>query len=396
MTCNRPISVRFIILFAILTLTGMALFFNIYEPWTPIGPERIADGNFTTPAATNDWRGWSPLVQLVPDGGFNNSPGVVLTTQSNRNAILRYSTDDLIDIPAFRISLQIATHDIVPGEKIYHVPRAIFFYKDTHGKNLFSLQHEIIRLSKNTGWHQYTGVFPVPAGATNAHLHIQNLGQAGTMQVDNVSVIPVRARRATLWWKFFFGSLWIMAFILCLIALKPWTRRYGYRILLTITLILIGIILPGELLDNSIEKSLRTAQTLLIKPDTPTPQTPKKTPQLSSMKPPSTSPAPPREELIVGLMKDGVEQAHGIGHFTLFSLLAWLTALSWIGIPPTLKRAATVCSGLIVFAAATEILQFIPPDRSAGLSDLSIDLIGMAIAVGVICLFRLCQSSCHD
>jgi hypothetical protein len=56
-----------------------------------------------------------------------------------------------------------------------------------------------------------------------------------------------------------------------------------------------------------------------------------------------------------------------------------------------LKRAGLRFAGLLFFSAATEVLQFIPPDRSACLSDLYVDAGGMAGAVVLVLLLRHIQ-----
>ncbi len=375
--------------FAVLTVGSMALFYNFYEPWQPIGPELIPDGSFNTPACTNVWSGWNERTRLVQDGGFGGSPGVVLTTSPGQNGILRFTTYDLTNVPAFRVSMRAAAHGVVRGKENYHLPRAIFFYHDAGAKDLFNLHHGVMNISKDTGWRYYKDFFPVPPGATNACLHIQNLGSAGTMQIDDVSVIPVRERSSAPWWKLFFGTLWIISFGLCLFALRPWARRYGYMILVTLALIMIGITLPGKFLDTSIEKSFHTAKGLRPKHVTPAPPD-----QPVKAKPePSVAPKPakPKDEPAFDLSGLVVEQAHVIGHFTLFSLLAFLSALSWVSAPPSLRRVAAVSAGLIFFAAATEVLQFIPADRSAGLSDLRTDVVGMVGAIVAVFALRSIQ-----
>ena len=375
----------FTALFAFLTVGIMALFFSIYEPWQPIGPELIPDGSFSTPEATNGWNGWSQQAQLVPDGGYGESPGVVLTTSSNEHGLLRFTVNDLTNIPAFRVSLRATAQGIVQGKENYHLPRALFFYRDANSKGLFNLHHGILAITKDTGWRYYKDFFPVPENAINAQMYIQNLGVAGVMHADDVSVIPVRARPSAPWWKLFFGTLWTAAFGFCLSALRPWTRRYGFMIMATLVLILTGITLPGKFLDESIEKTARAARDFIPKPVAPAPpvQIAKAAPE-----PPTATPLKPKEEPAPSAPISVAENAHIIGHLILFSLLALLSALSWISSPSAFKRVAAVFSGLTFFAAATEVLQFIPPDRSAGLSDLSIDVFGMAGAVVLVLLLR--------
>lgn len=380
MSGTYPKRTLFAGVFAVLTVGIMALFFSIYEPWQPIGPELIPDGGFNTPAATNAWKGWTELTQLVPDGGFGGSPGMVLTTSSNRNGVLRFVICYQTNIPAFRVSLRAAAQGVVRGKDGYYVPRAIIFYRNAKAKNQFSLNRSIMKIPKDTGWRYYKAFFTVPKDATEIRLQIQNLGAAGVMQIDDVSVIPVRERSDAPWWRLFFGTLWTTAFGLCLFALRPWVRRYGFLIMLTLTLIMIGIVLPGKFLDDSIKKSIDTVKKL--HPETVATAPTLEGQPVKEAPAQSVAPKPPMPK------DDSVEQTHVIGHFTLFSLLAFLSSLSWISAPYSLRRAVEVFAGLAFFATATEVLQFIPPDRSAGLSDLSIDVAGMAGAVVLVLLLR--------
>jgi VanZ family protein len=374
-------------IFTVLTVGVMALFFSIYEPWQPIGPELIPDGSFSTPAATNVWSGWNELAQLAPDGGFGGSPGVVLTTSSNKRGILRFTVSNMTNIPAFRVSLRAAAQGVVQGKESYHVPRTIFLYQNARAKNISGWHHTAVCIQNDTDWRYYKDFFTVPKGAVSAQLHVQNLGVAGVMQIDDVSVIPVRERSDAPWWKLLFGTLWTTAFGLCLFALRPWARRYGLLIMLTLALIMTCIVLPGKLLDGTIKKTVQTARGLLQKP-VAAPQPPVQIAKTTPAQPGAPQPAKTKEEVAIDLIEAGVERTHLIGHLTLFSLLAFLSALSWISAPYSLRHAGEVFAGLVFFAAATEVLQFIPPDRSAGLSDLSIDVFGMAGAVVLVLLLR--------
>ncbi len=208
------------------------------------------------------------------------------------------------------------------------------------------------------------------------------------MHIDDVSIVPVRERPSAPWWKLFFGTLWMTAFGLCLFALHPWRRHYGAAITITLLLIMTGIVLPGKFLDDTIEKSIQTVKKLYPKPVliAPAVQT-NPLEKTVAAKPPASRSARPKAEPPA----TGVEQTHMIGHFTVFSLLAFLAALSWLNAPPLLKRAGLLFAGLVFFSAATEVLQFIPPDRSACLNDLYVDAGGMAGAVVLVFLLRRIQ-----
>jgi hypothetical protein len=375
--------------FAILTVGSMALFFNRYEPWQPIGSELIPDGGFSSPSATNAFGGWSDLTRLVPDGGFNGSPGVVLTTTSNRTGTLRFTVYNLTNIPAFRVSLRAAAHGVVQGRKNYNVPKAVFYYRDTNGKSLYSLHHGVADLSKDTDWRYYKDFFPVPKNTVDARFHVVNDGIAGVFQVDDLSVTPVCTRPSAPWWKLFFGTLWITSFSVCLFALRPWTRRYGLLITATTLIILTGILLPGELLDNGIKKTNEWVKTTRSHINPPVQKPPAVSIAKTETAQPKVSPVKPKEDpLLIDLAGTVVDRAHLVGHFTLFSLLAFLCALSWIISPSILRRAFTVFTGLVLFAASTEVLQFITADRAAALSDLYVDTTGMAGAVILVLCLR--------
>lgn len=386
MFAKKPSRARIAVLFAVLTVGCMALFFNLYEPWTPIGPELLPDGSFSTPAATNGWTGWSPHAQVSPDGGYNGTPGVILTTSTNQRGLLRYYIHDLSNIPAFRVSLRAVAEGVTADKKSYRYPRAAFFYRADHNKPFFNLPHEFFGTQKDCGWRCYKGFFPVPITATNVQFYIHNAGITGVMRVDDLSVIPVRPRPSAPWWKLFFGAIWTVTFGLCLFALRPWTRRHGRLILLTVLLILTGILLPKSFLNETIQKTIQPVEKLVqqqTKPapaDTPVPG-----------RPGTPEPAKSKEDLAVELIEAGVEWVYTIGHLTMFSLLAFLSALSWLAERPLLKRAGLVFAGLVLFAAATEVLQFITVDRSAGLYDLCVDLTGMAVATGLVILLRRIQ-----
>jgi len=375
---------------AFLTVGLMALFFHLYEPWIPVGGELIADPGFETAAAANPWSGWSPQNRLLEDGGLNGAPGAVLTAASNRNEALRLTIFDLENIPAFRVSILARASGIVPGKEIYHVPRALFFYQDADAKGLFRLRHGVMKISRDTGWQHYTRFFPVPQNAVHARLYIQNLGAAGTLQIDRVSVIPVRASPAARWWNLFFGVLWGAVFGFCLFVLHPWSRRYGRLVLLTAGVIITASVVPGEPFNDVLRRGGHYAGELARRTATPSAR-PAETTAARPEKKPAVSGAPavrPEEPPIRRPGMTGVDHAHWTGHLVLFGVLAFLSALTWLPPSPSVRQTAALTGGLLLFAAATETLQLITPDRSAGWSDLLTDTLGILGALLAAFLFR--------
>ena len=366
----------FAAVFTVLIVGVMALFFSFYEPWLPAGPELIPDGTFSTTMATNSWTGWNQRAQLLPDGGFNDSPGVVLTAVSNKHGTLRFSVPDIRETDAFRVSLHATASGVRKGKKGWNMPRAVFCYYDKNNKGMFSIPHQIFSAGKDRSWKTHVAFFPVPSAAVNARLYLQNLGRFGTLRVDDISITPVRARSSAPWCKTFFGLLWFIAAALSTMALQLWKRRFGWLICATILLILIGVLLPGAVLDGALQQAYQKIHTLraTISP-----------PEITAA--PSGQPvlpkpsAPPEEKPPLFTGKEVFDHVHFVGHFILFSLLALLSALSWFSAKPSLRLALALFAGLTLFAGATEVLQFITSDRHASLIDLGIDLIGMAIVI---------------
>lgn len=363
---------------AVLTVGAMALFFSCYDPWQPTGPEQVQYGGFESPACKGEWMGWSAWARRIENGGWQQSAGVILTTSSNRQGILRFTARDLENTPAFRVRLRAKASGMRQGTAGHHVPRAVFLYDSKEGRSLYEHSHGVVNFEEDRDWKHYSEVFPVPEEAASARLHLQNLGREGLLQIDDVSIVPVRARPSAPWWKLFFGTLWTAAFGACLFALSPWKYRIaGLLATVTVFVILFGIVMPEDTLDSTIryvhsfqpapayEPSARTA-TVTPEPEKSQPARPEKT------------------------VEREVAEAHETGHFALFSLLAALCSIVWLR-SPLLQHTAFVFAGLIGFAASTEVLQFITPDREADWGDLFTDVSGIVPAVIAVLIIRAVQ-----
>lgn len=379
------------LLLTVLILGGMALFYQIYDPWRSAGPELIQDGGFESAEAESVWSGWGELTRRTEDGGFQGSAGVVLNTTSNRHGTLRFTINDLTGVHFFRASLAAAAANVRRGTRGYHIPRAVFFYQDKNKKSLWRLPHGVMNLPENSPWKYYSEVFPVPAEADTARFHIQNYGSAGELRVDDISIQPVVPRGSEPWWNIFFGTLWLGTFGRWLFILRPWKRRYGALVTLTSLIILSGVVMPGPVLDGGIRLAQKrfsevrqSAIDSVMKKGTET-ETP------ATVSAPDGTSQEPKKPVSVRPAQEphkAVQQAHISGHLLLFCLLAFLALLCWSGLPIRLSRATAVFGGLVVFAVSSEILQMITPDRKAGWEDLLVDLAGITGAVLIASLIR--------
>lgn len=390
MSRNHPLRNRLAVLFAACTVAAMALFFQLYDPWIAIGPDRIEDGGFETPECTAEWTGWSPLARRDPNEGFKHSAGVVLGTTTNRHGALSM-TIDTDNIPAFRVSVRAQADGVRPGQRGWHLPRTVFFYRSLDGKGIFNQPHSVFTLQQDARWKHYSEIFPVPPQILNAQLRLQNLGREGTLRIDNISVVPVAPRPATVFIHIFFALLWIAAFGTCLLMLEPWLSLTGTLALLCALSIIIGVLLPGEFLNNNILKSAEAVQDTVERIAPPPAE---KAPQPAPAKDKTQQKAPPKKKSPPKAVSEQiVEYSHSGGHFAMFMVLTIFSMLSWAPTRKPLRGIPPVLAGLLLFAASTEVLQLLTPDRTATVQDWLIDLSGIllsaAIMTGLSLPFRL-------
>jgi len=383
---------RFAALFAVLTVGAMGLFFTVYDPWTEIGPNRVADGQFETPACTNGWTGWNNrLVHLDSDGGFKRSGGVVLNTSPKHHGILKMTVAGVKSVPAFKVAVRAAARNIQKGSQNWYIPRAVFFFRDQKGKGLFNLSHEIFSITRDMGWREYASVFPVPKNAVVGELQIQNLGTKGDLAVDNVSIVPVMQQPSAPVFDLFFFILWMTALAVCLIVLEPWKTLSGIVAMFCALTIIVGVLLPQKVLNGAINVAVVKAYNVKKKIEHPVSRSGNAPPVLRPVAKERSASAPfaKKQKIHLSTIPDyiWINRAHRGGHFILFMILAFCSILRWA---PTGKYAyATnilfVIAGLIQFAISTETLQFITIDRKAGLSDLGVDVAGILMATA-LCL----------
>ena len=374
MTGKKQNSQRKTALFALLTVAGMALFFNLYNPWIPVGPDRILDGGFENPSCIEEWTGWGERVSLTPQAGFQKTSGVQIRTTPTKNGILRKTITEIENVSAFQVSLRATTQNVQGGKESWYFPRSVFFYRTTENKALFNISHGIFMIDKDSHWKHYTETFPVPDHVKNVTLQVQNLGVGGILCIDDLSIIPVKRRASAPLFTLFFTLLWSAALLSNVITLRLWKTTWGIGVLLVAALILLGVLLPSQTLNQGIDatyssakKATQQIEQLVSKPD----------PQQK----PTSLQKPETEEFIAKKEAEPIHYAHRLGHAALFMLLAMLSMLCWNAPSAPRRRPLFILAGLSLFAAATEIIQFITPDRTAKPPDFAIDLSGILLAV---------------
>lgn len=317
---------------------------------------------------SDDWKGWGPLVHRTEDGA-------TLETTSNKNSSLRFTLPSIENEVGFMVSMRARATGVVPGVKNWHCPRAVFCYYDENDKGIYGTPHAVFTTEKERWWKTHRAFFPVPERGVRARFHLQNFGLAGVLDVEHVSIVPAKPRASFPYWKALFAFLWFSALGICVVALRLWRQRFGWIICGLIFAIIIGVLLPKDALNYAIQTSCKPQKIISnLRKTPPVPPSGEK-PEVKS-KPRSRS----KKELI--------EYSHGAGHVTLFGLLSLFATLSWLQKSGIRKRSVAIFSGLILFAAATEVLQNVTPDRRAGWSDLSLDIIGIVVAFVVALVFR--------
>ena len=263
-----------------------------------------------------------------------------------------------------------------PGERPWESGRLLLLALDGRGKRIPG-PHVACALRGHTPWTDCAAVLEVPPGAASLVVRLMHGGRSGVLEFRLPTLRPAARRfeyeplRQVLWWSWFGAALG------GLLAWKPWRQPYGGAVLVLGTAILVGVLAPEDwllrALSGGLESAAQTGEKVRAWMVDPAP---------SPRERGGAQPAPSRPEA-PGSRTHALKKA---GHVLLFALFAIALVKHFKGRHPAPAPASVVPAGLtaLAYAAVTEILQILTPDRGPALGDFLLDLPGVLAGLAAI------------
>ncbi len=372
LTMTRPLAA---LLVCALFLAAMATFFLTYDAYTDGGPEVVPPLEFSTSTVPQPWQ-LAPRFAEIRNGELQLDSG----SGKRDGGTLHAEVEAPKRFEAMRVRARMQTAQLVVGEYGWDTTRLILFFTDSQGKAHWEHPHSVCNFSGTHAWTRCEAVIVVPDFAVRAHIFAGNASARGRAWLDDLSVTACQ-RKAEAWrWTAFFAIGWSACLLLGFVTLRLWRGFEGTGVALLAAAIVLGVMVPEEVFTSTGERVIDTWKAWRS-PAVPAPaaadvthtESPaSKAPSEAKKEPPAISPT----EAIRGFKK--------FGHAVLFSILGGVSlwarrrrGIEEAGVPFTI-------AALFVFAAATEIAQFLTTTRSPLLSDFVIDIGGAAIGYVVM------------
>ena len=347
---------------AFVLLLATISFWSFYDRYELAGPlllesPVLADG---TNLRGDVFESKSHFILRVPKGG--------------KRARIDFPLTGGADYEIIRASARIKVDGVVAGQQPWHCARVLLAQYDANNKWI-SGPHGLVGERGSKDWEGHRDEFEIQPNAARVVVILQQSGTEGTAEFDRIVVQPVRIRTSFPWWRMGFAASWLAAAIYYFPRCRLHYRKLKLLILLNALAIISGALMPAEWIEDGSEwvKKTWTERTEPV-------------PEKIALKPaekPAGKPAVKRDRDLLQMdrFNELVGGVHGGGHFILFASLCFLVYCS-----AALERQHPsyffkVGFDVLLFAAVTESLQFLTIDRTAGASDLRIDLYGMGAAL---------------
>ena len=343
---------------ALVMLAATIAFWSLYDRYEAAGPmllesPSLADG-------TN------------LHGDVSESMGLFIlrVPKAGKRARLDFPLVGGADYQTLRISARIKVTGVVVGKHSWQCARVLLAQYDANNKWI-SGPHGLVGERGSKDWEGHWDEFEIQPNAARVVVILQQSGIEGSAEFEQIAVQPVRIRASFIWWRVLFVGAWLASAIYYFPRCRLHRRRLKWLILLNTLAIIFGAMMPSVWIEDG---SAWTKKTWMewTKP------VPEKMEAKAGEKPAvkqieDTQQMDRFNELVGGI--------HGSGHFVLFASLCFLVYCS-----AALERQhpayfVKVGSDVLLFAFVTESLQFLTSDRTAGITDLRIDLYGMGAAL---------------
>jgi len=378
----------------------MWLFFQAYQPWQPIDQDLLyGTGTFSDATDLSGWRRETGSVEWTDDTGY---------VELKPRARLRFS------LPAFAGDLllcagRLKTQDLATGKKAWDAARIMVYFEDDKGRIRWSHPHNVGYLSGNNDWQQVSALIEVPSFARKGWVELAHYGSAGIAQFDDISIQPAIWKETYTHWQMFFGMVWAAIMMWLLLNSHYWTVPWGKPLLISGIMIIVFVTLPPATMFQVASSGAKLSQKVLhtaedVFPDsTPAGETAvQKQPKVSqtkakaeaasqtvkpAIKQKSAQPRQPERPAVAPVRSIDVQK---LGHGLLFAVLGFFAFMALYGKVDTGLLVYT----LLLFAASTEVLQLVIDGRLFGVTDLFLDIVGLAVGAAfasVFCHVRSCK-----
>ncbi len=343
---------------AFVLLLATVLFWSFYDRYEPDGPVLLE-----SPALADG-------TNIRGDVSESKSHFILRVPKEGKRARIDFPLAGGADYETIRASARIKVDGVVVGQKPWHCARVLLAQYDANNKWI-SGPHGLVGEQGSKDWEGHRDEFEIQPNAARVVVILQQSGTEGTAEFDRIEVQPVRIRTSFVWWRIAFAAAWIWMAFLYVPRCRLNHRKLKILILLNALAILAGAMMPGDWIADGSEWAKKTWTEW-------TDAAPEKTDLKTGGKPAVKS---DRDLQQMDRFNELVGGAHGGGHFILFTSLCFLVYCS-----AALERQHSsyffkVGFDVLLFAAVTESLQFLTIDRTAGASDLRIDLYGMGAAL---------------
>ena len=345
---------------AILLLAATLFFWGFYDRYEVVGPTLL---EFPTLAEASRQRG-----DVSEAGGR-----FVLKVDpaDPETASLNFRLPDAMQYKMIRVRGRIKVDGVVVGQYPWRCGRLLLTQYDANDRWIPG-KHGLISEDGSGDWMFKEDVFEIIPGAVNADVVIQQAGSEGIAEFDSIYAEPVRLKVSFYVWQVVFALMWLGMGVLFYRRCRLDHRRLRFWILLNVIAILIGTMMPGDMIKDTAEdlKKRLTEAVAERQQAKAAARPPNQTGQQHTDKVASET---KRIDQFNGL----VGGVHRAGHFGLFASLCFLVYLSAYLEKRQGSYYFKVVFDILLFAAITESLQHLTHDRTPGIGDWSVDLYGL-------------------
>ena len=297
---------------------------------------------------------WQPHSSFPDEIVASNNQLILRSRDAGTSILVLQKIQTGLNGKKLRLRAILASKDVIAGEKSWHKARLLLVqYIDK--KAQWTLKHTLAALEGTQDWQSYDKIFSPPPEYSEIHVIAQTNRCSGEFLIKDLTLYEVEETSLYILIKWPIKAAWILfIFVLWGSGLK----RDGSTLLkiilaLTVVGIVIGTNTPGQYKNELKESITQEVDTY-------------------------TAPVKKSAKVAVDTTQDKFSRIDitKIGHFGLFSLLALLLVFK-----NPFRPARLILLELLMFACATELMQFYVDGRSPLVTDVLIDMGGSVIGV---------------